>query len=166
MESHMGTAKLSAAIAGDRDLVITRPMPAPRAKIFEAWTTPALLKQWLGPRSTTLAVCEIDLRIGGTYHMVWTMPGQPDLDLKGVYREIAAPGRLASSEVFNDWYDGESFAAVDLIEQGAGKTLITVTVRYADTQTRDMVHASPMKDGMAEGFDRLEELLGVAVLAG
>ena len=52
----------------DLEIVMTRVFDAPRKLVFEAWTTPKYLPQWmLGPEGWTMPVCEIDLRTGGAW---------------------------------------------------------------------------------------------------
>ena len=52
---------------GERELVITRIFDAPRALVFKAWTDPAHVKQWLGPRGFTATHLERELRPGGAW---------------------------------------------------------------------------------------------------
>ena len=53
---------------GDREIVMTRDFDAPRRLVFDAFTKPELVKQWLlGPPGWSMPVCEIDLRVGGAY---------------------------------------------------------------------------------------------------
>ena len=60
------TMKLS--MPSDVELVVTRTFNAPRKLIFEAWTKPQYLPQWmLGPEGWTMPVCEIDLRPNGAF---------------------------------------------------------------------------------------------------
>ena len=69
----MTSSTLKVTTPTDREIVMTRIFDAPRALVFEALTKPALLKRWfLGPPGWTLAVCEIDLRVGGAYRYVWS----------------------------------------------------------------------------------------------
>ena len=56
---------LTVTMPTDREVVLTRVFDAPRVLVFEALTTPELLRRWYGPSDWTLVVCEIDLRIGG-----------------------------------------------------------------------------------------------------
>ena len=57
---------------GDREIVIERDFDAPRPLVFDAFTKPELVRQWLlGPDGWTMPVCEIDLRVGGRYGYVW-----------------------------------------------------------------------------------------------
>jgi uncharacterized protein YndB with AHSA1/START domain len=146
---------------GDRELVMVRAFDAPRSLVFQAYTRPDLLKRWLGVfGGWELAVCEIDLRVGGTYRWVWRNPDRKqDMGVRGVYREIAAPDRLVCTEQFDDpWYKGEALCTVAFVEDG-GKTTMTVTMHYESTETRDGVLASPMEGGVEQSYNKLAELL-------
>jgi len=89
---------------GDRELLMTRDFDAPRRLVCDAFTKPELVKQWLlGPPGWTMPVCEIDLRVGGVYRYVWRRDSDgTKMGMGGVYREIAAPERLVSTEVFDE----------------------------------------------------------------
>jgi uncharacterized protein YndB with AHSA1/START domain len=144
----------------DRELALKRVFNAPRALVWEALTTPALLKRWLGTRDGwTMAVCDIDLKVGGTYRYLWRGPDKQEMGMRGVYREIMAPERLVATEVFDQkWYEGDAVDTMTLAEK-AGKTTLTTTVRYASKDVRDAVLRSPMESGVADGYDALETLL-------
>lgn len=47
-----------------------RTYAAPIADVWRAWTEPELLRQWWGPEKTTIAECEVDLRVGGQVRIV------------------------------------------------------------------------------------------------
>lgn len=153
-------AALTVTAPTDREIVMTRAFDAPRELVFDAWTKPELLKQWLGVRGGwTFAVCDIDLKVGGKYRFVWRKQGQPDLGMGGVYQEVQPPERLVSTEAFDQsWYPGEAVNTMELSEED-GKTVVTLTVRYESIEARDAVLASPMDKGVAESYDKLEELL-------
>jgi len=146
----------------DREIVMTRVFAAPRRLVFDAWTKPELLTRWLGARDWSMAVCEIDLRVGGAYRFVWRGPDGTEMGMGGVYREIVRPERLVNTETFDDpWYAGEALDTLALTEQG-GTTTATTTVLYESRDVRDAVLKSPMDKGVAEGYDRLAELLASA----
>ncbi len=143
----------------DREIVLTRDFDAPRALVFDAWTKPELLKRWLGPQGWSLVVCEIDLRVGGAWRYVMHGPDGAVMGMRGVYREIVPPERLVSTESFDEpWSQGESLVTTVLVQQG-GKTRVTTTVLYPSPEARDAVISSNMERGLAEGYDRLAELL-------
>ena len=83
-----------------RDLILTRIIDAPREKVFQAWTDPALLKQWFAPRPWTTSVVETDVRPGGATLMVMRDPDGKEVPTRGVYLEVVRNERL----VFTDAY--------------------------------------------------------------
>jgi len=103
----MGTLKLTTP--SDREIVMTRVFDAPRKLVFDAHIKPDLVKRWLlGPPGWSMLVCEIDLRVGGEYRYVWKRDSDgTEMGMGGVYREIAAPERLVTTERFDEaWYPG------------------------------------------------------------
>ncbi|HKQ48234.1 MAG TPA: SRPBCC family protein [Phycisphaerae bacterium] len=157
----MNRGKLKITTPGDREVVMTRAFNAPRHLVWQALTKPDLVKRWLlGPPGWSMPVCEIDLKVGGAYRYVWRQDSNGLLmGMRGVYREVVAPERLVATEVFDEsWYPGEALDTTVLVEQG-GTTTVTLTVLYDSREARDTVLKTPMTEGVAGGYDRLEELL-------
>ena len=146
---------------GDREIVITRAFDAPRKLVFDAFTKPELVKQWLlGPDGWSMPVCEIDLKVGGKYRYVWRRDKDgTEMGMGGIYREIVAPERIVATEKFDQsWYPGEAVGTFVLIEQ-AGKTTLTETILYESREARDGVLKSGMEKGIVASYDRLASLL-------
>lgn len=158
-----GTLKLTSP--GDLEIVMTRVFDAPRHLVFAALTRPELVKRWMfGPPGWSLDVCEIDLRVGGSYRYVLRGPDGAEMGLRGVYREVVPPERLVSTEEFDQpWYPGEAIGTIVLVEQG-GKTTLTQTIVYGSRAARDAVLKTPMEHGVAMGYDRLAEVLASILL--
>ncbi len=154
------SGKLKVTTPSDREIAMTRVFDAPRRLVYDAWTKPELLKRWLGVfGGWTLAVCEIDLRVGGAYRYLWSGPDGAEMGMRGLYREIVPAERIVCTEVFDQpWYEGEAVDTLVFVEEG-GKTTATTTVLYASKAVRDAVLKSPMEHGVAAGYDKLEELL-------
>jgi len=154
------TSPLQITTPSDREVAMTRVFDAPRRLVFEAWTRPDLVKRWLGVRGGwSLAVCEIDLEVGGRYRYVWQGPQGQEMGMGGVFKEIMPPERLVVTEKFDEsWYPGEAINTTVLTEH-AGKTTMTLTMRYASKEARDAVLATPMATGMSESFDTLAGVL-------
>ena len=94
---------MSFATPTDFEIVVTRFVEAPAEHVFDAWTKPEQVTQWmLGPDGYTMPVCEIDLRAGGAWHFVWRGPGGREVEMNGEYREIAPPERIVSTERWGD----------------------------------------------------------------
>jgi uncharacterized protein YndB with AHSA1/START domain len=156
--SPAGTLKVTTPT--EREIAMTRVFDAPRNLVFDAYTKPELVKRWLGVHGGwSWAVCEIDLRVGGSYRFVWRGPGGEEMGMRGVYREVVVPERIVATEAFDQsWYPGEAVSTVVMVQQG-DRTTLTLTVRYESREARDAVLKSPMEQGVAAGFDKLEELL-------
>jgi uncharacterized protein YndB with AHSA1/START domain len=156
------TGTLIVTTPSDREVAMTRIFHAPHELVFEAWTRPDLLKRWLwGPDEWQLAVCEIDLRIGGVFRFVWRRrDGKAnDMGMGGVYREAVLPDRLVFTEVWDeDWTGGEALVTIVFAEH-AGKTTMTQTVLYSSRAARDGALKTGMENGAAVSYDRLAELL-------
>jgi uncharacterized protein YndB with AHSA1/START domain len=152
---------LKVTTRGDREIVMTREFNAPRRLVFDAFTKPELVKQWLlGPPGWSMPVCKIDLKVGGTYRFVWRRDSDgSEMGMGGVYREIVPPERIVSTEVFDQaWYPSEALGTVVFSEVG-GKTTVTQTVLYQSREARDGVLKSDMESGVAASYDRLAQLV-------
>jgi uncharacterized protein YndB with AHSA1/START domain len=142
----------------DLDVVVTRVVDAPRRLVWEAWTKPVYLSQWLlGPPGWTMPVCEVDLRPGGTWRHVWRRDDGSEFGINGVYREIVAPERMVCTESWGgDWADSVNTL---VLTETAGRTTVTLTISYPSKEARDAAMQTGMTDGMAASYDRLAELL-------
>ena len=157
----MNTGTLKLTTPTDREIAMTRVFDAPRRLVFDAFTKPELVKQWLlGPPGWSMPVCEIDLKVGGAYRYVWRQDSDgSEMGMGGVYREIVPQERIVCTEVFDKaWYPGEAVGTLVFSEQG-GKTTIAQTVLYQSREARDAVLKSGMEKGVAASYDRLAQLL-------
>jgi len=143
----------------DTEIVITRFVEAPGEQVFDAWTKPEHVTQWmLGPAGWTMPVCDIDLRPGGAWRFVWRSPEGTELDMTGEYREVSRPDRLVSTERWGDPWP-ETLQTIDFREDDHGTTIVC-TVLYPTRGARDAALDTGMKEGMDQSFDRLTALLG------
>ena len=147
------------ATPSETEIVVTRFVEAPRQQVFDAWTQPAQVTQWmLGPDGYTMPVCEIDLRPGGAWHFVWRGPDGHEVGMDGEYREISPPERIVMTERWGDPWP-ETLNGVEFAEDDDGTTIIC-TVVYPSKRARDAALAPGMKEGMNQSFDRLTAHLG------
>jgi uncharacterized protein YndB with AHSA1/START domain len=150
--------------SGEREIVMTRVFDATPDLLFDALTKPELVKRWLlGPPGWSMPVCEIDLKVGGSYRYVWRNEDGREMGMGGKYREIVRPERIVHSEKFDEaWYPGEALVTTTLVEKGGSTTLIT-TMRMESREARDEVLESGMESGVAVSYDRLEKILSSQV---
>jgi uncharacterized protein YndB with AHSA1/START domain len=140
----------------EREVVVTRTINGPARIVFEAWTKPELFKQWWVPRSLgmTLHSCEMDIRVGGKYRLVFSHQGS-EMAFFGTYLEVTPHSRLAWSN--EEAGDAGQITTVTFEEKG-GKTLVVLCDLYPSKEALDAGIGST--DGMGETFDQLDELVG------
>jgi len=131
----------------------------PRQILFEAWTRPEHIRQWWGCDGASISVCEIDLRIGGSWKIVMRMADGSDHPFHGVYREIEPGARL----VYSECYDAPRFGSPEWLgtvtfEETKGGTQLTQTVRHRSRQVRDGHLQAGMEAGAIKSLHRLDEL--------
>ena len=143
----------------ERELVTTRAFDAPRDLVWEAWTSPEHLPNWLlGPEGWTMPVCESDLRVGGAWHFVWRSEADgSEMGMTGEYKEITPPERLVSTQSWGgEW--PETLNTLVFTEED-GLTVMTQTILYPSQEARDAALATGMQQGMDSGFSRLDAYL-------
>jgi len=144
----------------DCEIVISRDFDAPLDLVFAAFTKPELIQRWLfGPEGWSMPICEVDLRVGGSYRYVWRKAGVQDMGMGGKFKQIEQPTLLVTTERFDDsWYPGEALNTTEFTASG-NRTTVRITVRYESKEARETAACSGMADGMAIGYDRLEAVL-------
>jgi uncharacterized protein YndB with AHSA1/START domain len=140
----------------ERELVITRTFNAPARIVFEAWTTPELLKRWWVPKSfgMSLLSCEADVRVGGRYRFEIGDGASKLMAFFGKYTEVVPHSRLVWT---NEESDDGAVTTLTFEEQG-GKTLLVMHELYPSKEALDVAVAG-MEGGMSESFAQLDELL-------
>ena len=139
----------------ERELVVTRTINGPARLVFEAFTKPELFKRWWVPKSfgLTLLSCELDVRVGGTYRLVFSHQGS-EVAFFGKYLEVTLNSRLVWT---NDEGDGAITTAT--FEEKDGKTLLMVHDLYPSKEALDEAIASGSTGGWSEQLEQLDEVL-------
>ena len=142
----------------ERELVVTRTINGPARIVFEAWTKPELFKQWWIPKSLGMSLisCEMDIRAGGRYRLVFSHEGSEPMAFYGRYLEVTPHSRL----VWTNEEGGDSGQVTTVtFEERGGKTLLIMHDLYPSKEALDGAIASGSTGGMDETFEQLDELL-------
>ncbi len=137
------------SLDGDTDVVIRRRFKHPPAMVWRAVTEAALIRQWLSP---DLIDCQIDARPGGSFRYAW-----PEFFFSGPVLEADPPHRLVHVEHFNGDTTQGPTVTTTLTPNGHG-TMMTVTLRYRDAQSRATAIEQGFTDGIADVYGRIEDL--------
>jgi uncharacterized protein YndB with AHSA1/START domain len=150
-----GTAKVT--LPADDQILITREFDAPKNLVYEAFTTPELVRRWWHANRGEMTVAEIDLRVGGTWRYVMVAEGGFEVGFHGEYREIVPNERIVSTEVYEGMPDAEAVNTMTLTETG-GRTTLEILVQHASKEHRDAHIESGMEAGMQDAMDLLEQV--------
>jgi uncharacterized protein YndB with AHSA1/START domain len=153
------TAKVT--LPDDKQILIVREFDAPKHLVYEAWTTPELVRRWWCGERGEMTVAEIDLRVGGRwrYAMIATSIGE-EVAFHGEYREIVPNERIVSTEAYEGIPDADEHATLNTLTltEVDGRTTMKVLVEHPTTEGRDMHIDSGMEGGLQESMDRLEQV--------
>jgi len=108
-------------------LIMKRTLAVSRERVFDAWTTPAQLKQWFFASDEYISpLAEVDLKVGGRFRMAMKHATKAKEHVAtGLYREIKRPEKL----VFSWEWEGEP---------ENGQTVVTVELRDVSGATEMM----------------------------
>jgi uncharacterized protein YndB with AHSA1/START domain len=150
-----GTATVT--LPADTQILIERELDAPKRLVWEAFTSPELVRRWWHARRGQMTVVEIDLRVGGSWRYAMTADGGFEVAFHGEYREIEPYERIVSTEVFEGWSgDGPAVNTMTLTEHD-GRTTLTILVEHVSKTDRDAHIESGMEDGLQDALDLLEQ---------
>jgi uncharacterized protein YndB with AHSA1/START domain len=151
-----GTAVVT--LPSDTEVLIVREFDAPKHLVFEAWTTPELIKRWWSGDRGEVTLADVDLRVGGTWRYVMTAHGGFEVAFHGEYQEVVANERIVSSEVYEEMPDAEALNTITFVER-EGRTTLSILVQHATAEHRDAHVNSGMEGGMQEALDHLEQVV-------
>jgi len=156
----------AAAERNANEILLTRTFDAPRDLVFRAWTDPKHFAEWWGPHGSSIPMCEIDLRAGGTIRYAMRGTNFPEHRIKGEFTEVDPPSRLVFTQRFVDEHlpglpaDAYFLTTVDFIDRGA-KT--DITLRHAivtSTESEATRAIVPMATaGWSQSLERLSSFV-------
>jgi uncharacterized protein YndB with AHSA1/START domain len=134
---------------------IERTFAAPAEDVFDAWTSPEVMRRWLHcDADWDTPVAELDLRVGGNIRVVMRRPDGTEVQAQGVFSLIDRPHRLLMTWTFDDDPSNEQLLELCFSESEGATTVLLVNSRISTDERRD---------GQATGWqgclDELDRLL-------
>ena len=158
--------KAEVTLPSDREVQVVRSFKAPRALVYRAYTEPELVRQWLlGPPGWSMPVCDMDVRVGGSYRWRWrSHEDNSEFGFAGTFREIQPPERLVHTEAYDPGTVGGGFPGQEAIvtvtfTEAGGMTMMTTLIDFGSKEARDGAVATGMTDGMEQSYQLLDRLL-------
>ena len=141
------------------EIFLSREFEAPIGLVFDVMTKPEHVRHHFPPFGEEMTVCEIDLRVGGSYHLVVVTDDGREMSFRGTYMEIEPPTRTVQTWIFDGWPDAEAVETMELREIEGG-TMMTWRLVFADQAGRD--HMTKY-DGLEASFDNIANYLKTLV---
>lgn len=138
-------------------LVLRRTYPAPRQRVFDAWTTPEIAARFIGPGDVSVPEIEMDVRTGGTYSIVMLMPDGERMKVRGTYRDVTPPEKLAMTwrwEEDDPAEEYDSLLTLEFNEVPGGTELVL---------THEQLRSVESRDRHAHGWGQIVDQLASAV---
>jgi uncharacterized protein YndB with AHSA1/START domain len=167
----MTMEKAQVALPSDREVKVTRSFRAPRALVYRAYSEPEIVKRWLlGPPGWSMPVCEMDVRVGGSYRWRWRSDADgSEFGFSGVFREIQPAVRTVHTEAYDPGtlggggqcgdYPGEPAIVTTTFTEDGGVTTVTTLIDFGSKQARDAAVSTGMTDGMEQSYQLLDRIL-------
>jgi uncharacterized protein YndB with AHSA1/START domain len=148
----------------EREVVVTRTFDAPARLVFAAWTRVELFQQWWVPKSMGMFLrsCEMDVRTGGTYRLVFGQDASNSAEFFGRYIEVIPDSRIVWTN--EEGGEGGPVTTVTFEDKG-GKTLLVMHELYPSKEALDAA-GTGAADAMSESFEQLDELLATPGASG
>lgn len=158
MTSDEQQAKATVTTPTDREIHVERVFDAPRDRVFSIFTDPELIPEWWGPRGTTTAVDEMDVRTGGRWRFIMRNSDGSESGFRGAYREVTPPERIVQTF---EWEPMAGHVSVETVtfEDLGDRTKVVGTSTFHTTEERDGMLESGMEGGLNETYARLDEVL-------
>jgi uncharacterized protein YndB with AHSA1/START domain len=137
------------------EIITTREFDAPLELVFDVLTKPEHIRNWFAPWRDRVTECSIDLRLGGSYHIVMVTPDGTECSFRGTYLEVVPPTRTVATWLFEGWPDAHAVETTELHETDAVTTM-TITLAFRDQAGRD--HMTRF-DGQEDGYNKMEDYL-------
>ena|SRR6266568_5156248 len=157
----MITIKSTSSMEG-RDLILTRTIDAPPQRVFQAWTDPALLKQWFAPLPWTTSLIETDVRAGGSTLVVMRSPEGAEFPNPGVYLEVVENQRLVFTNAYTKAWEPSDKPFITVVltfEDAGGRTKYTALVRHWTIADREQHEQMGFHQGWAICAEQLAALV-------
>ena len=109
---------------------LARKLAASPEQVFDAWTDPEMIRQWLIPGEMVMAAIEVDLKVGGRFDFV--MQGEEPHPHAGVYKVIERPTKLVFTWSSSATQGRDTLVTIEIKPLGEGSEMTLTHEGFAD----------------------------------
>jgi uncharacterized protein YndB with AHSA1/START domain len=143
----------------------TREFDAPVEALWNAHRDPDLVRQWLGPRGYEIDIERWDFTTGGGYRYTHR-DGDNVYGFHGTFHTIRDNDLAIQTFEFEGAPDEVAIEFMRFVDLGDGRSRLEGRSIGRTVEGRDMMVESGMEKGMAEGYERLDELVAQPATSG
>ena len=152
--------KIQEGAVGDREVVVTRVVHAPRERVWKAFATAEALAHWWGPDGFTITTSAFEFREGGKWVFIMHGPDGRDYPNWIRFTRIVEPERMEHDHGGDD--DRVVFQANITLDDLGGSTRVTLHSTFTSREERDLVVKEYRAiEGGKQTLARLDEYLGM-----
>lgn len=155
-----------ATLPSETEVLVERSFDASVDLVWRAYTEPELMRRWCtGPPKWSMSVCEMDIRVGGTYEWRWSdEENGVEFGFTGEMLEVDPHSKIVHTQAFDPGNMGGSMGSEPSIitvtfEQTGGITNVATSIKFASKADRDAAVSTGMTDGMEMSYKQLDEVL-------
>lgn len=147
-----------------KTIIVQREFDATLALVWEAWTNPAILEQWIAPKPWRAETKTMDFREGGFWHYAMISPQDEKHWSRYDYQKIEHQQTITELRAFSDETatvnpDFPRTSCTTTFSEASGKTLVTVTAQYGSPEVLEYMVTHGFKEGLASSLENLDEVL-------
>ncbi|TKC05541.1 SRPBCC domain-containing protein [Pedobacter polaris] len=148
----------------DKTILIKREFAAELALVWEAWTTPKFLEQWIAPKPWRAETKTMDFKEGGFWHYAMISPQGEKHWSRYDYQKIEFQKSITELRGFSNENgivnpDFPRTLCTNIFNETNGNTFVTVTAQYGSLEVLEYMVTNGFKEGMSSALANLDELL-------
>jgi uncharacterized protein YndB with AHSA1/START domain len=140
----------------------TREFDAPVDAVWNAHRDPELVRQWLGPRGYEMDIERWDFSSGGGYRYTHRNPDGMEFGFHGTFHTVRENDLAIQTFEFEGAPDEVAIEFMRFVDLGDGRCRLEGRSVGRTVEGRDAMVESGMEQGMAQGYERLDELVAVS----
>ena len=137
------------------EIVIRRQIQATRQELFDAWTDPEGMREWMCPGNIASAEVQMDLRVGGQLVIVMRGPTE-SFEHRGEFTIIDRPSRLAFTWIEKSTDFQPTLVTVEFFEVTATESELVLT--HLEIPRKEV--SDQYQGGWNQIVGRLEQSIG------
>ena len=139
----------------DLEIVLSTVFPHPVELVFDAHSKVEHIRNTFAPYGEEVIKCEIDLKVGGTYHYVMLPENGPECSFRGTFLEIIPAKKLQQTWIFDGWPELEAIETMTFEPVDSG-TRYSWSLKFANDKDRSRFAKT---DGIESNFEVMRKYL-------